>query len=183
MGFASCKPADALVYTALKNFQNVLRQLGQDHLAIICDEGVYRIAREIMMCRPEEFTDLTLCLGSFHLLKIYLGCVVKYIRGSDAESIWIENEVFDPDTTKAVLGGTHYVRSLEGWTILFFLRVWKDFNGVHFNEHGATSYMEPLKLLRAMKQDVSAKLKARSRNSTHLPGTPRTRRVLIYQCW
>jgi len=117
-----------------------------------------------MICRPEEFADLTLCLGSFHLLKIYLGCVVKYLRGSDAESIWIENEIFGPNTTKAVLEGTHYVRSLEGLPLLFFLRLWKDFSGVHFNEHGVASYTEPLKLLRAMKQDVSAKNKTRSKS-------------------
>ena len=150
------------VYTALKNFQNVLRQLGQDRLAITCDEGVYRIAREIMMLRPEEFTDLTLCLGSFHLLKIYLGCVGKYLRGSGADSIWIENEIFGPNTTQAVLGGTHYVRSLEGLTLLsesMERLQWSAF----FDQHGVQKYMEPLKLLREMKQEVSAKNKTRSK--------------------
>ena len=39
------------VYTALKNFQNVLSQLTQNHLAVTCDGGVYRIAREILLLR------------------------------------------------------------------------------------------------------------------------------------
>lgn len=50
------------VYITLKIFQNVLGQLGQNHLAIACDEGVYRIAGEIMLWRQEEFKNLTLCL-------------------------------------------------------------------------------------------------------------------------
>ena len=106
------------VYTALKNFQNVLGQLSQNHLAIACDEGVYRITREIMLWRPGEFKDLTVCLVSFHLLKSYLGCIGKCLRGSGAKSIWIENEIFGPNTTQAVLEGSHYVLSLEGMTLL-----------------------------------------------------------------
>ena len=37
------------VNTALKNFQYILKQLSQTHLAVTCDEGVYHIAREITM--------------------------------------------------------------------------------------------------------------------------------------
>ena len=33
------------VYTSLKNFQDVVCQLGQSHIPITCDEGVYHIAR------------------------------------------------------------------------------------------------------------------------------------------
>jgi len=106
------------VYTALKNFQNVLGQLNQSNLPIYCDEGVYHIAREILLLRPDEFSNLTLCLGSFHLLKIYLGCIGKYLRGSGAENVWTENEIFGPNTTDGVLGGSHYVRSPEGMNLL-----------------------------------------------------------------
>ena len=79
------------MYTALKNFQNFLGQLNQSNLPIFCDEGLYRIAREIMLLSPDEFSNLTLSLGSFHLLKIYLGYIGKYLLGSGAENIWIEN--------------------------------------------------------------------------------------------
>lgn len=49
------------VYTALKNFQNILGQLKQTHIAVTCDEEVYHIAREIMMQHPMEFNDIVLC--------------------------------------------------------------------------------------------------------------------------
>ena len=57
------------VYTSLANFQDVLNQLQQEKIAIICDEGVYKIAREILLWRPDEFSDIVLCLGNFHLIK------------------------------------------------------------------------------------------------------------------
>ena len=102
------------VYTALKNFQEIRRQLHQSHLPITCDEGVYRIAREIMLMRPEEFKDLILCMGSFHMAKILLGCLGKYLRGSGGENIWIKNLVFGINVVQSVLGGMHYTRSLKG---------------------------------------------------------------------
>ena len=54
------------VYTALKNFKDILKQLSQTHLAATCDEGVYHIAREITMGNAPEFEKIVLCLGSFH---------------------------------------------------------------------------------------------------------------------
>ena len=52
------------------------------------------------------------------MVKIFLGCIGKYLRESGAESIWIENGIFGPNVTQAVLGGSHYVRSLAGMTLL-----------------------------------------------------------------
>ena len=105
---------------------------------------------------------MTLCLGSFHLLKIYLGCIGKYLRGSGAESIWIEKEIFGPNTSQAVLGGSHYARSLEGMILLSEAMErlqWSAF----FKKLGVEKYVEPLKLLKEMKQEVSAKNKLRSK--------------------
>jgi len=96
------------------------------------------------------------------LLKIYFGCVGKYLCGSGAERIWIENEIFGPHTTQAVLGGRHYVRSLEGLTLLsesMERLQWSAF----FDRYGIEKYMEPLKLFREMKQEVSAENKTISK--------------------
>ena len=70
------------VFSALKNFQSILSQLEQDHMSVTCDEGVYHIAREIMLDHPEEFKNLVLCMGSFHMMKIVLRCFGKYLNGS-----------------------------------------------------------------------------------------------------
>ena len=39
----------ALVYTAMKYFNNFLGQLSQTFLPIVCDEGVYDITKDIQM--------------------------------------------------------------------------------------------------------------------------------------
>ena len=85
------------LYTTLKNFQDILKQLSQTHLAVTCDEGVYHIARVIKMGNATKFENIVLCLGTFHMTKIFLGCLGKYLRNNGAESIWIENSVFGPN--------------------------------------------------------------------------------------
>ena len=99
------------VYTPLKNFQDVLEQLSQAHIAVTSDKGVYHIARKITMGNPNEFQNIFLCLGTFHMTKIFLGCLGKYLQNSSAESIWVEKSVFGPKVVQSVLCGTHFVRS------------------------------------------------------------------------
>ena len=88
-----------VVYTALKNFQDILSQLDQSHLPITCDEGVYHIARSIIMNNPTEFSNLVLCLRSFHLI---MGAIGKYIEGSGAEIILAESKAFRENVVRSV---------------------------------------------------------------------------------
>ncbi len=106
------------VYTALKNIQGVLKPLKQNAIAVTCDEGVYHIAREIQLNRPYEFSNIVLCLGSFHMIKIVLGCMGKYVEGSGVETALVENEIFGENVVKSVIAGSHYVRSLTGMMLL-----------------------------------------------------------------
>lgn len=57
-------------------------------------------------------------MGGFHLTKIALACVGKYIKECGADSIFIESSVFGISTTESVLNGTHYYRSLKGMILL-----------------------------------------------------------------
>lgn len=75
------------VYTALCNFKDILLQLNQKCLPVFCDEGVYRIARHIKLLREKDFENINLMLGSFHMIKVVLACIGKYLRGSGAENI------------------------------------------------------------------------------------------------
>ena len=83
------------VYTALKTFQDILKQLSQIHLAVTCDEGVLHIAREITMGNASEFENIVLFLGIFHVTKIFFGYLGKYLRNNGAESIWIKTASID----------------------------------------------------------------------------------------
>ena len=101
-------------YSALRNFQSILSQLEQDHMPITCDEGVYHIAREIMLDHPEEFKNLVLCMGSFHMMKKVLACFGKYLNGSGARQIWTETGIYGVNVVKSIIAGTNYIRSLKG---------------------------------------------------------------------
>lgn len=69
----------ATVYTAMRNVNDLLRQLNQKHFPLFCDEGVYRIARHIQLIREKEFENIVIMLGSFHTSKVLLACVGKYL--------------------------------------------------------------------------------------------------------
>lgn len=106
------------VFTALKNFNGILRYLDQPKLPVTCDEGVYHIAREIQLICPEEFKDIVLCMGSFHMAKVSLGCLGKYLKGSGAESILVESATFGVNVVDSVLCGKNYIRSFKGLQFL-----------------------------------------------------------------
>lgn len=60
------------VYIEMKNLQEVLQVLDQQKIAVTCEEGVYRIAGEIHLLRPEEFSSIVLHMGSVHMAKVAL---------------------------------------------------------------------------------------------------------------
>lgn len=140
----------ATVYTALKNFQNILEQLRQSHIAITCDEGVYHIAREIMLQRPAEFQNIVLCMGSFHLIKVTLACIGKYLRGSGAENVWIESGIFGINVVESVLNGTNYARSLKGICLLAEAMERLQLTE-YLNENGTDRYQNEFALLQKLK--------------------------------
>ena len=106
------------VYTALKNFQGILKQLKQSKIPVTCDEGVYRIAREIMLNKPEEFENIVLYLGSFHLIKVYCACIGKYLDGGGAETIFVDKSIFGANVVNSVLSGAHYEWSIHGLLLM-----------------------------------------------------------------
>ena len=152
------------MYTALKNFQDILSQLDQSHLPITCDEGVYHIARAIIMNNPTEFSNLVLCLGSFHLIKVVMGAIGKYIDGSGAEIILAESKAFGKNVVRSVLDGTHYTRSLKGLMLLsecFERLQWAEF----FRIKRVREYMNELSLIQLMKSSVAEKNREREQSA------------------
>ena len=131
-----------VVYTALKNFQDILSQLDQSQLPITCDEGVYHIAKAIIMNNPTEFSDLVLCLGSFHLIKVVMGAIGKYIESSGAEIILAESKAFGKNVVRSVLLSECFER-LQ----------WAEF----FINKGVREYMNELSLMQLMKSSVAEK--------------------------
>ena len=102
----------------MKNFQDILLQKNIPYGPLWCDEGVYRIAKEIQLLKPLEFQNIFIGIGGFHAEKIVLASIGKYLEDSGAESIFVETEIFGPNTVKAVMSGGHYVRAKRGIRLL-----------------------------------------------------------------
>ena len=151
---------DETVYTSLINFKNVLNQLTQSQIAVFCDEGVYHIAREITLQRPDEFSGIVLCLGSFHMIKAFLACIGKYLSGSGCRTIWTQNKVFGIDVVESVLSGSHYDRSLDGICLLG--ECISRLQWVEFLRNDVSKYINELKIIEELQRVISEKKKSDS---------------------
>ena len=102
------------IYTTMINFQDVIKQESQDYGSLWCDEGVYRLAKEIQFLKSDQFNNLFLGLGGFHFEKIVYGCVGSFLEPSGISSILVELECFGSSVIDSVMGGKDYVRSKKG---------------------------------------------------------------------
>ena len=154
----------ATVYTALLNFNSILEQLDQNYLPVACDEGVYAIAREIQLVNQEKFKNIVLLLGAFHMAKILLRCLGKYVLGSGVSNVFIECSVFGVNVVQSVLEGKNYVRGVKGMLMLgetmFRLQV-KSF----LKEHSYESYASDVEQLLQIHRSISS---AREKTVDHV---------------
>jgi len=73
--------------------------------------GLYHVAHEIQLICPNEITNIILCLESFHMAKVALCCLGKYLRGSGADNILTESDNLDVTVVESVLNGRNYSMS------------------------------------------------------------------------
>ena len=106
------------IHTAMVNYQDVLKQKGLDSGPLWCDEGVYRIVKELQMLNPTEFGNIFLGLGGFHTEKVFIACCGVYLESIGVEKVFVENEIFGPATVNSVMNGGNYIRGKRGMGIL-----------------------------------------------------------------
>ena len=121
IGFTPLLPYHATaydtIYTCMTNFQDVLSQTLNECGGLWCDEGVYRLAKEIQFLFSERFDNIFLGLGGFHMEKTVIACLGKYLQDSGADSILVENRIFGSIVATNVLNGGHYARGISGMSI------------------------------------------------------------------
>ena len=106
------------IHTCMKIFQDVLSQNDLECGPLWCDEGVYRIAKELQLLDPDGFSDIFIGLGGFHLEKVIISCIGKFLEESGTENIFVENEIFGPGVVKNVMSGGHHVRGKRGMALI-----------------------------------------------------------------
>ena len=107
------------IYTSMLNFKDVLQQRDETCGALWCDEGVYCLAKEIQLLKPEQFGTIFIGLGPFHWSKILMGAVGKWLSSSGIGEALINSQVFSAGAAKtSVLQGGDYVKAKEGMNII-----------------------------------------------------------------
>ena len=117
IGFTPIIPYPATEYnainTCMRNFQDVFSQNGLEYGPLWCSKGVYRIAKELQLLNPEGFGNIFLGPCGFHLEKILIACIGKFLEESGVENVFTENEVFGPVVVKTVMNGIMFVVNVE----------------------------------------------------------------------
>ena len=106
------------ILTTMINFQDVLKQKGYPYGGLCADEGVYRIAKEIQLIKPDQFSNIFLGLGGFHMEKIVLACLGTYLEPSGIFAVLVETECYGTDVIKTVISGSHYSRARTAHSML-----------------------------------------------------------------
>ena len=105
------------IFTSMRNFQDVLLQRDLEYGPLWCDEGVYRIAKELQLLNPSLFSNIFLGIGGFDLEKILISCCGSYLKECGVENVFVESDVFGPGVVQSVMSGSNYIRGKKGMMI------------------------------------------------------------------
>ena len=88
------------VYTVLLNIKKMLNKTGMLSYIVSCDEAVYQICKEIQWKTKNEFEDMVFHLGSFHIVKNFLGVIGKRMGRSGFSEILENTSSYGPTKVK-----------------------------------------------------------------------------------
>ena len=101
----------------MKNFQDVFRQRTGPYRALLCDEGVYCIAKEIQLLRPDEFGGIWIGMSPFHCnwSKILIAALGKFPDQSGISNALYKYAAFLKGTaeTSIMKGGDYIYGKME----------------------------------------------------------------------
>ena len=82
-----------VVKKALKLCMKSSEKLGLKRTVVTQDQAMYEISYTLCKENPEDFPNLILRLGGFHLLMNYLGSVGKFMTGSGLNDILVQSKL------------------------------------------------------------------------------------------
>ena len=105
-----------VVKEALKICMKSSEKLGLKHTVVTKDQAIYEISYTLRKENADNFTNLILRSGGFHLLMNYLGAVGKFISGSGLSDILVQSKVMLEGTVNKVLSGKGYYQAINAHT-------------------------------------------------------------------
>ena len=108
------------IYTCIINFQDVALQKGLESGPLWCDEGVYRIAKELQLLNPVKFVNIFLGLGtcSFPSWKSCDCFLWEIPRDSGINSIFVELDIFSPEAVTSFTACGNYMCGKSGIALI-----------------------------------------------------------------
>ena len=107
--------------------------LGQSESIVTFDLAIYVKAKQLQMRYPDEFKNVVLRLGGFHIALNYLSLLGKMYSNSGLEDRLIESGVYAPGTTTALIAGKSYNRGVRAHKLCLeamFRLMWKTFTSL-----------------------------------------------------
>lgn len=112
-------PTDySTIYTVLKIVQEMSKHLQQSTAVITFDLAIYSKEEEIHWRYPEEFQNLVISLGGFHIALKYLALIGKMLQESGLEDVSIESGLYRTSSTMALLQGKSYNSRIRGHKLI-----------------------------------------------------------------
>lgn len=88
-------------------------KLGLQHTVITQDQAIYEISYTLRKVTPDDYPNLVLRLGGFHLLMNYLGAVGKFMTGSGLRTLLVSSQIMLEGTANKILSGKGYYQAIN----------------------------------------------------------------------
>ncbi|KAK3710252.1 hypothetical protein QZH41_006783 [Actinostola sp. cb2023] len=116
------------IYTVLKHAQKVSDSIGQVDTVITFDLAIYMKAKQIQWRSPDEFSNVVIRMGGFHIALNFLLLLGKKYSNSGLDDLLIESGVYGVGSTSALMKGKSYNRGVRAHKLAmeaFFRLLWK----------------------------------------------------------
>ncbi|KAK3751920.1 hypothetical protein QZH41_007937 [Actinostola sp. cb2023] len=126
------------IYTVLKHAQMISATLGQADIVITFDLAIYMKAKQIQWRYPEEFSDLVVRMGGYHIALNYLSLLGKKYLNTGLDDVLIESGVYAAGTISVLMKGKSYNRGVRAHKLAMealFRLMWRAFVQWYSNTH------------------------------------------------
>ena len=118
------------IYTVLKHAQKISAAIGQANAVITFDLAIYSKAKEIEWRFPDEFSNVVVRIGGFHVALNFLSLLGKKFSDSGLDDLLIESGVYAAGSTAALMKEKSYNRGIRAHKLcleVFFRLMWNAF--------------------------------------------------------
>lgn len=123
VGYCPIIPANpteySTVYTCMKTIQHQMGSLNQKWSIITADEAIYSKLKVIQWKRPKEFEHVIIRMGAMHIEMNFMSCIGKIYGDSGLEDIWIEADIYGPNTVNHIMNGKAYYKCSRGHKLMY----------------------------------------------------------------